>query len=160
MTPTPYIIKSHQFWSAARSILSPEFLVKVWVKGRRQIFRWGADPDYCGDTSSNPIEQLRRTLAALSEVGREDVVSAALRILVEPLGYEIRHFVVEPETESIVSELMDVEEELGRFCRLYKDALADGIDADERAELKAQVSALEQQVRELKSVIAKGKKGE
>lgn len=156
MSPTPYIIKSQQFWAAARNILSVEFLVKVWVKGRRQIFRWGADPDYCGDISSNPIEQLRRTLQALAEVGRDDVVLAGLQMLAAPLGYEVRLVDVEIPTASIVSELLDVEEELGRFCRLYKEALPNGLDEDERAELKAQVAQVEIQVRELGEVILSG----
>lgn len=160
MSPTPYVTKSHQFWAAARNILSPEFLVKVWVKGRRQVFRWGADPVYCGDTSANPIDQLQRTFLALAEVGRDDVVSAGLTLLAGPLGYDVKRSDITPPTESIVSELLDVEEELGRFCQLYREALVDGIDADERGELKAQVEQVAEQLQELKVVIANGGRDE
>lgn len=149
-----YIIRTHQFWSAAYRVLTPGLLAKIWKKSQRQLYRWGADPDYCEDCRRNPIDLLRITCERLLEAGRPDVAEAALALLAEPLGYEVKKSVIDSDSGSINLELLDVESSLGDFCRDYRDALEDKrLDPKERARLILQTNRLQRQVSELKAAL-------
>jgi len=83
------ITRSHHFFTSAQRILGEERLATVWKKSVSQVYRWGADPARCDDPSRNPIDLLKVLFDDLQEVGRDDVVEGALRILAESHGYQV-----------------------------------------------------------------------
>ncbi len=153
-----YIVRTHQFWSAAHRILTPGLLTKIWKKSQRQIYRWGADPDYCEDCRRNPIDLLRVTCERLMEAGRSEVAEAALVLLAEPLGYEVKQKDIRSDSGSINLDLLDVEAALGDFCADYREALSDQVlDARERAELVRCMDRVSRQIYELRDALQNGK---
>jgi len=101
-------LKSWQFFHAARKILGDAFLIKLYSRGKRQIYRWAADPDFTTDHERNPIDRLRVLLSRLCEVGREDVALSGVSMLAEVVGCELKKIEgAEPDGESLEAECLD-----------------------------------------------------
>lgn len=83
-------LNSRQFYHACLKILGQAFMQKLYKISQRQLYRWAADPTFCADTEANPLDKLQVLFRRLSEIGREDIVLQALRILADTIGYEVR----------------------------------------------------------------------
>ncbi len=151
-----YIKKTHQFFSAANTILGVSEMVKLWNKSQRQIYTWAADPDFTEHNGKNPLDLLRATMRRLQEAGRDDVVEMGLRLLTEPLGYEISRMDIQSDKGSASLELMDVTEALGQVASGLRDILEDGeITEEEKIFFSSLVDRLILQAKELKDAIGK-----
>lgn len=54
-----YFIQTHQIFSAAAKILGLDFMADLWKKSHRQIYRWGADDDFCEEVTRNPLDLMQ-----------------------------------------------------------------------------------------------------
>jgi len=153
--------KTFQVFSACNKILSPESMGKIWHVGARNVYRWGADPDYTEGLCRNPLDRLITTLERAQEIGREDVVEGVLSYIANLLGYD-----VSPKSESVKSdkqsstlELMDVNSALGKIASQLQEFLEDEhLDSKEKESLVSSAAVLVRQAMELKDALASGKK--
>lgn len=76
MTPNLPPLKTWQFYTACRRILGTTNLTKLYRRSPRQIYRWGADPDYTADHERHPLDRLKVMLSGLCDLGREDIALA------------------------------------------------------------------------------------
>ncbi len=102
-------LKSWQFFHSCRKVLGESFLQKLYKRSLTQIYRWSADPNLCADTERNPLDHLEAILLRLSEIGRPDIAQAAVSILADAVGCELRCLEpVIPEEISIEEKCLDV----------------------------------------------------
>jgi hypothetical protein len=145
------ITKTHQFFASANKLLGVHFMTKLWVKCDRTLYRWGADPDHCEEITRNPIDLLRITFHKLQELGRDDVVESALRLLCHGLGYSVRRDNIFSDKGNIILELLDVNAVLGKLSSCVQDVVSDGVITDsEKIKIESHIAALVTQALEMK----------
>jgi len=156
MRPQPsHITRSYQFFSAALRLLGEDLLRTIWGRSTTQVYRWGADPARCDDVNRNPIDLLSLTLERMQELGRDDIVEGALRVLITPLGYDVRPKEIFSD-KGATGETFDVNIALGKVSEMLSECLADRrIDEDERERLMPVVAQLVRQASELLDAINK-----
>lgn len=85
----PVPTETWQLYKAAREELGTAFMSKLYHRSKREVYRWSADPDFCEDTSRNPLDRLITLCRALFSAGRGDVVTNTLRMCADALGFEV-----------------------------------------------------------------------
>lgn len=151
-----YFVRSHQVFAAADKILGVEFMANLWKKSHRQVYRWGADEDFCEETCKNPLDLLRITLSRLQEVGREDVVEGAARLLLGPLGYEVWQRDACSDTGSVFTELLGLNKRMGELASTYEEVRADGeVTPEEQLAMDIQIDRLVEQTLRFKEAARK-----
>lgn len=151
-----YFIRSHQVFSAANKILGIEFMANLWKKSHRQVYRWGADDDFCEETCKNPLDLLRITLSRLREVGREDVVEGAARLLFGPLGYEVWQRDICSDAGSVFAELLGLNKKVGELASTYEEVRADGeVTQEEQLAVDIQIDRIVEQALRFKDAARK-----
>lgn len=149
------VTRSFQVFSSAQRILGEERLAIIFKKSFSQLYRWSADPDKCEDPSRNPIDLLRIMFNDLEEVGRDDVVAGALRILAAP-DYEVNRTAIFSDKDSSLQEQGDCMAAIGRIAATLNDSLVDRVIDDREAEiLIAKADDAIQQLREFKDAVQK-----
>jgi hypothetical protein len=147
------ITKSHEFFSTAIRVFGVSALAELWKKSQRSIYRWAADMDFCEETTRNPIELLSVMMERFLELGRKDVVDDVLRLIVEPLGYNLSEKEVR-STKSVWSEMMDINIAVGQLSERLQEIMEDGNMTDkERLTISALADTLIKETMDMKEVI-------
>jgi len=153
--------KAFQVFSACNKILSPETMGKIWHVGSRNVYRWGADPDFTEGWCRSPLDRLITTLERVQEVGREDVIEGFLSYIANSFGYDVlpKSESVKSDKQSSTLELMDVNSALGKIASQLQEFLEDEhLDSKEKESLVSSAAVLVRQAMELKDALSSGKK--
>lgn len=149
-----YFVRSHQVFSAANKILGVEFMANLWKKSRRQMYRWGADDDFCEEISKNPLDLFHTMLRRLQELGRDDIVEGSARLLYGTLGYEIQQREGYSDADSGLTELLSLTRKLGELASTYEEVRADGmITKDEQIAVDFRVDRIVDQALRFKDAV-------
>jgi len=80
---------SRQCFSMAKKLLGMGWLCTHWRKSEREVYRWTADPNHCGQWRENPLEKLLEQNRELDRRGFEAEAAAAVHVLAEDLGLRV-----------------------------------------------------------------------
>jgi len=104
------VLKSWQFFLSCRKVLGDSFLVSLYNRGMRQIYRWSADPDFTSKVGyeRNPLDRIKTLLVRLTEIGRTDVAVSGLSILAHAIDYEVTPINSPlPDQQTVEAEMLD-----------------------------------------------------
>jgi hypothetical protein len=73
----------------AKKRLGVSWMVMHWRKSEREVYRWTADPNRCGQWRENPLEKLLEQCRELDLRGFETEATAPVHILAEALGLRV-----------------------------------------------------------------------
>jgi len=101
-------LKSWQFFKAIAKVLGRSQCHDIFNCSEREFYRWGADPDACGDIRKNPIDLIAAACRKVDLVGHTDIAVAPARILAEPLNCRVTLAPdVEPNRSTLDGECLD-----------------------------------------------------
>jgi hypothetical protein len=101
-------LKSWQFFKAIAKVLGRSQCHAIFNCSEREFYRWGADPDSCGDIRKNPLDLIAAACRKADLIGHTDIAVAPAHILAEPFNCRVSMAPdVTPNRPTIEAECLD-----------------------------------------------------